>query len=317
MPRTASAPPPRRARVLPVIGMGVALGCAPATPQVPAVAPAIAPADESPPTAVAGEVRAYPLVGVVRTVDRESGSVAIRHEAIPGFMPAMTMPFDLKADPILAELQVGDTISGTLRVEVDRSSLTDVVITALAEPTPADGPAVPRATIQPGDPVPDLTVTTQDGTPLRLADLRGRTIVLTFIYTRCPLPDFCPAIDRKFAELARRLATADGGDGVRLLSVSFDPEHDTPAVLAAHARLLGAKPPRWTFAVASHEALFPIAAALGLNYAPTGREIIHSLSTAVIGPDGRLVGLWTGSRWPTAEVARAALDTQSRKDVPG
>lgn len=308
---------PRRGRFptlpLVLILLAISPGCGGGTPPAPpdqGHRPAQPPAVHPP---AAGSETVYPLVGVVRTVDREGGTVAIRHEAIPGYMPAMTMPFDLSGQEILAELQVGDTIEGTLRVAGNRSALTDVVITALAEPTPEPGTG-PPPTLAPGDPVPDLAVTTQDGQPLRLSDLRGKTVVLTFIYTRCPLPDFCPLIDRKFAELARRLQTAGASEDVRLLSVSFDPEHDTPSVLQAHARVLGAQPPLWTFAVASHEALFAAGSRLGLTYAATGPEIIHSLTTALIGPDGRLIRLIRGNQWSATELSREVLGTRHRPD---
>jgi protein SCO1/2 len=147
---------------------------------------------------------------------------------------------------------------------------------------------------------------------LRLSDLRGKVVALTFIYTRCPLPDFCPAMDAKFADLARRLSVVPGrADRVRLLSVSFDPEHDTPTVLAAHAGRRGAAPPLWTFAVASHEELGRVAGPLGLTVAPGSREISHNLRTAVIGPDGRLVRLEAGRGWDVPEVLRTVTDSIS------
>ena len=153
--------------------------------------------------------------------------------------------------------------------------------------------------------MPDFAVTTQEGRTLRLSDLRGEVVALTFIYTRCPLPDFCPAMDAKFADLARRISAVPGrADRVRLLSVSFDPEHDTPAVLAAHASRRGAVPPLWTFAVASHEELARVAGPLGLTVAPGSREIAHNLRTAVIGPDGRLARLEAGQGWAPADLLR-------------
>src|SRR5262249_51266846 len=135
-----------------------------------------------------------------------------------------------------------------------------------------------------------------------LADLRGQVVVLTFIYTRCPLPNFCPMQDQKFARLASLLgATRERAGAVRLLSVSFDPEHDTPEVLAGHARIKGAKPPLWTFAVATHEELRKVAEPLGLTYGPTKDEVIHNLVTAVIDPAGRLVALERGGSWSPQE----------------
>ena len=149
-------------------------------------------------------------------------------------------------------------------------------------------------------------MTTQEGEPLRLSDLRGEVVVLTFVYTRCPLPHYCPLMDRKFAELADRTArSAERAERVRLLSVSFDPEHDTPAVLAEHAARVGAEPPLWTYAVASHDELEKVAGPLGLLYGPTGREIRHSLSTALIAPDGTLARLERGNGWEPAELDAA------------
>ncbi len=132
-------------------------------------------------------------------------------------------------------------------------------------------------------------MTTHEGKSIKLSDLRGNVVVLTFVYTRCPLPDFCPLMDRKFAELARRLeANPARARHVRLVSLSFDPDHDTPEILRKHALLRGVVPPLWTYAVATHQELQKIAAPLGLFYAPGAREIAHNLCTAVIDQQGRL-----------------------------
>jgi protein SCO1/2 len=284
--------------------MGLAAGC---RREGPAEAPA--PAASS---------RTYTLKGVVRKVDGASGEVTIAHEAIPGFMPAMTMPFTLKNKAALEDIRPGDEVEGPLRVdsvggEVKDYDLVDLTATGRTiEPTApiVDGTAGPGpALLKPGDPVPDFAVTTQEGRALRLSELRGEVVALTFIYTRCPLPEFCPAMDAKFADLARRLSVVPGrADRVRLLSVSFDPEHDTPAVLADHARRRGARPPLWTFAVATHEELARVAGPLGLTVAPGSREIAHNLRTAVIGPDGRLVRLEAGQGWAAAELLRTIAD---------
>ena len=243
----------------------------------------------------------YKLTGVVREIDKESGQVMIRHDEIPGYMKAMTMPFDLKGKEVLGDLFVGDEVEGVLVVKADDIELNDVVITRPAEPSALNfGPngleiKAKPATLLPGEDVPDFKVTLQDGTPAKLSDYRGKLVVLTCIYTRCPLPNFCPLMDRKFGELAARLQPLPKADQVRLLSVSFDPEHDTPAVLASHAKSRGAKMPLWTYAVASHEELGKFGPKLGLMYGPTEKEIMHNLSTAVIGPDGKLIRLDYGT----------------------
>jgi protein SCO1/2 len=245
----------------------------------------------------------HPLEGRVVKIDRETGLVAIRHYEIAGYMPAMTMSFPLKDDPILAELQPGDQVRGTLVVEAGSSRLIDLVITELADSSAAIEQARVDARLKPGQAVPDFTVTTQADTQLRLSELRGNVVILTFIYTRCPLPDYCPAMDRKFADLSRRLKLlGEPAQKVRMLSISFDPENDTPEVLANHAKMLGAADPLWTFCVATHEELRRVAPAFGLSYGPGEREIIHTLSTAVINADGRLIALELGNNWKVEAV---------------
>jgi protein SCO1/2 len=266
-------------------------------------------------------ITTYRLVGVVRRVQPETGVVTIRHEAIPGFMDAMTMPFTLSDRAPLADLHPGDEVEGSLRVERERGQVTDSTVTDLVVTRPAAAPGLtldlsggeprlrpaPRV-LEPGQEVPDFTLTTQDGRTLKLSELRGAVVVLTFIYTRCPLPDFCPLMDRKFAELAGTIGAFPARAArVRLLSVSFDPEHDTPEVLRRHAESRGARPPLWTFAVAAHAELAKVAGSLGLAYGPGRDEIIHNLATAVIDPRGRLARLEIGSagkNWKPLELLK-------------
>lgn len=258
------------------------------------------------PTARAGKSatpRREPLVGVVRQVNRDTGVVAIRHEAIPGFMPEMTMPFDLKGQEALEDVQVGDKVRGTLVIEAGEARLRDVEIVEMAVAPSPEPTSVP--TLSPGETAPDFQMTLADGRTLWLHDLRGTVVVLTFIYTRCPLPNFCPLMDKNFSELARWVqAHPQRAERVRLLSVSFDPEHDTPEVLRTHSQLRGAHAPIWQFAVANHEELRKVGGPLGLRYALMGDEIIHGLSTAVIGPDGRLVSLVEGNTWKPDELRK-------------
>ncbi len=263
----------------------------------------------------------YKLEGTVRSVAPESGRVLIRHREIPGFMKAMTMPFE-PADPsILGLLNPGDQVEGTLHVEKQDGAvrdfrLRDLKVTKAAPPRTlvvdvSKGKAqlreAPRR-LEVGEPVPDFTMTGQDGKPLKLSDLGGKVVVLTFIYTRCPMPDFCPLMDRKFSELAQHLSGfPDRAAGIRLISLSFDPEHDTPERLRKHAAMRGAVPPLWTYAVASHEELAKIAPRLGLFFGPDGQEIAHNLCTAVIDRDGKLARLDVGTqpnRWGTAEMLK-------------
>jgi protein SCO1/2 len=245
----------------------------------------------------------------VTRVTPDAGLVLIAHEAIPGFMDAMTMPFSLKDRTLLDDLRPGDEVEGRLRVEKDGDTVKDYELETLVVTKPALAApkvlALSGGTLQLrdapkrlelGQEVPDFTMTTQEGRTQKLSDLRGKVVVLTFIYTRCPLPDFCPLMDRKFATLAEKVSVLpERAKDVRLLSVSFDPEHDTPDVLRKHARVQGAKPPLWTFAVAAHPELAKVAGPLGLTYGPMPNEIVHNLCTAVIDRQGRLARLDVGS----------------------
>jgi protein SCO1/2 len=277
--------------------------------------------------------RNYKLTGVVRDVTPAASQVVIRHEAIPGVMEKMTMPFTIKDRAVFDDLRAGDEVEGTLRIDWLGDQIQDYELTGLTvtRPAPAGSSTLSlsggKAEVRPkpriletGDPVPDFTLTTQDGKALKLSDLRGKVVVLTFIYTRCPLPDFCPLLDRKFAALADKLRGSSAlADEVRLLSVSFDPEHDTPEVLRKHAAMQGAQPPLWTFAVATHPELSKVAGSLGLVYGPTQNEILHNLSTAVIDPEGKLARLDTGASgksWTPSDLfktIRALTSAQSQK----
>jgi len=270
------------------------------------------------------EVKVFDLTGEVREVDAPGRELQIRHDEIPGFMAAMTMPFQVSKDVDMDDFRVGDQLEAKLRVEFEDGLVRDY---ELVDPT-VTKPALDAGAsatldlsgekptlktrpgrIEPGDEVPDFAMTDQDGQARRLSDLRGKVVVLTFVYTRCPLPDYCPAMDRRFSELSQSLATSPTrSEKVRLVSLSFDPENDVPEVLKKHAQIRGAQPPLWTYAVASHEELAKIAPALGLVYGPGKNEIIHNLCTAVIGPDGKLARLEVGTKnndWTTADMLKS------------
>jgi protein SCO1/2 len=265
--------------------------------------------------------KTYPLKGVVRSVAKETHRLYIRHEAIPGFMAAMSMPFTIKDQQIFTVVRPGDTVEGTLHVELREGAVEDYELRELKitqhAPTPVVAPAdsvnspadlTPRR-LQPGDVVPNFAMTGDDGKTHELSDFKGKVVVLTFIYTRCPLPDFCPRMDTKFSELARQIAPfPERARSIRLISLSFDPEHDTPEVLKKHGQIRGVIAPLWTYAVASHEELAKVAAPLGLTYGPARGEVMHNLCTAIIGPDGKLARIEVGStsnKWETSDFLKS------------
>jgi protein SCO1 len=248
----------------------------------------------------------YELKGTVVSVDRRGETVTITHQEIAGYMDAMTMPFKPKDSWVLDQAQPGNHIQATLVVDGLRSWLEDVIITQeAADPAAATTAAVAP---QPGDVVPDFTLTNQDGRRIALHDYRGRALVVTFIYTRCPLPDYCPLMTSHFAEISRALKNnATSYDKTHLLSVSIDPEYDTPKVLREYgtkavAETGDASFGHWEFATGKPDEVRKIAAWFGLQYWAEGGQIAHSLRTAVISPDGRLVKLYHGNDWQPAEI---------------
>ena len=245
--------------------------------------------------------REYELRGQILAIDPVRQELTIKHGDIKGFMPGMTMPFKVGNPGLLEGRVPGDLVTATLVVKDSEGVLSKVERTGHA---PLTGP--PPSTkvmdlVPEGAAVPDVELTDEAGTRRRLSGWQGRTVAVTFTYTRCPLPDFCPRMDRNFAEVQRQLL-ADPGlrDRVRLLSISFDPAFDTPKVLAEHARHAGADPAIWNFATGEPEAIADFASRFGVSVIRDNDDpgnIVHNLRTAVIAPDGRLIGTLNSNDW--------------------
>jgi protein SCO1/2 len=260
------------------------------------------------PTASSSLEKPYPLKGVVVFVDRAGGKVTVKHEAVPGYMEGMTMPFAVSETKILDDLKPGDTIEAKLLVGDRSSHLEGIVVsrpagTTAVETIPAQGPYG-----KPGDPVPVNPLVDQEGKGFSLADLKGEAVGVTFIFTRCPLPDFCPRMNLNFSEVERLLAADPKLYGkTKLLSVSFDPAYDTPAVLKAFRDpflrgVPGVVPGHWRFATGTLEHIKEFAGFFGLTYLKTGEQFVHSLATAVVAPDGRLFSIRRGNDWEAKEL---------------
>ena len=226
-------------------------------------------------------------------------------------MPAMTMPFAVSGS--VAGVQPGDQIKAVLvvgsGVGSDRSRLEDVVVTKKASgPILTTLPTLPAPPI--GADVPDFQLRNQDDEPIRLRQFKGRAVILTFIYTRCPLPDFCPLMMKHFDAINRLLASRpDLADRVHLVGVSVDPEYDTPAVLKAYGKafITGRDPfARLDLATGAPGAIRSMATYFGLTYSPDGGQITHTLSTAIIGVDGRVVALLPSNSWRPSDALGAA-----------
>ena len=207
-------------------------------------------------------------------------------------------------------LKPGDLIDATLVIVSNDAFLTDVKKTGEApiEKPPAEtGQAFGRAKglLQPGDTIPDGDFVDQNGRKVALNAFRGSTVVLTFIYTRCPLPTFCPLMDRHFVSIQEHLKADRALTRVRLVTVSFDPVRDTPAVLRAHAKEIDANLDVWTFLTGTEQAVIDFAGKFGVfvvRNPKDERDIQHNLRTAVIGPDGVVRKIYTGNEWTPEDI---------------
>jgi protein SCO1 len=251
--------------------------------------------------------RQYELHGQILAIRPEQNEVLIKHGDIKGFMPGMTMPFKVRNASLLEGRVPGDLITATLMVADTDAWISSVVKTGEAPLT--EIATIPAASfvepLAPGDLAPDTALTDQTGAPLSLSDWAGSATAVTFIYVRCPLPQFCPLLDRRFAQVQHLITEdADLRDRARLLSISFDPDADTPARLQVHAEKLHANPAVWRFATAPRDVVDRFAATFGVNVIrEADSTITHNMRTAVVGPDRRVVSVHEGSDWTAAQIA--------------
>ncbi len=258
----------------------------------------------------AAAFKSYHLRGKVVSTNPSTGEATLNHEAIPGFMDAMTMPYKLRDPGILGELHPGDTITADVLVSQnpDADVLLDHIV-VIAQAKPDYKPMVFYHVPAPGDVVPDFRLRNQDGRAIHLNQFRGETLLITFIYTRCPSPNFCPLVTHNFAVIDRQLASNPAlYSKTHLLCVSFDPEHDTPARLRAYgAQYIGSDAKNafahWDFAVPSKRELFEMAKYfdVGITHGE-GDTITHTLSTTLIGPQGKVVQFYPGNEWTPEQV---------------
>ena len=263
------------------------------------------------------EEREYRLQGQVLAVAPNREGATIHHQEITGFMGEMTMPYHVRDPKQLEGVAPGDLINAKLVVVTNDAYLTDVRKVGQAPlPQPAAAPSAGAGAapgvdlLKPGDPVPDTRFVDQDGRRRSFAAFKGAPVLVTFIYTNCPMPAFCPLMDQHFATIQKRLGENRSLDGrVRLVSITFDPARDTPAVLKRHAQQLGADPRTWTFLTGDEDAIAQFAMRFGVSVmrAPADpRDITHNLRTAIIDADGKLVKVYTGNEW-TPDQALADL----------
>ena len=264
------------------------------------------------PQNASAEGKQYSLKGTVVSLDKANSSLVVNGEAIPGLMDAMAMPYKVKSPSDLDPLTVGDSIVATVVVDKEDYFVRDITVAAhppSAPPKASSDLHIP----QPGESVPNFKLVNQNGRHISLDQYRGKTLLVTFIYTRCPFADYCPRVSGEFAALNQQMKKdAALYRKTHLLSVSFDPKNDTPKVLRTYgAGYLGGKNPQfdhWEFAAPTADGLPDVAKYFGVTYTEEGGVITHSLSTAVIGPDGKIIKWYHGNDWKASDLLKDATD---------
>jgi len=257
--------------------------------------------------------REYTLHGQILALSSDHKEANIKHDDIKDFMPAMTMPYKVRDAKEFEAIAPGDIIDATLVVVSNDAYLKDVkkVGSAPLEKAPDAAPPAgsPGANLlKEGQPVPNTAFLDQDGEKRDVDSFKGSAVILTFIYTRCPMPTFCPLMDKNFQKLQEKLK-ADRELNARLVTVSIDPETDTPPVLKKHAKDLDADPKIWTFLTGDLDTIDAFAGRFGVTISrsldPNDRNIVnitHNLRTVILDRQGNLVRSYTGNEWTPEQV---------------
>jgi len=263
---------------------------------------------------VSATAKHFALKGKVMSVDRVAKTATVEHGDIPGYMDAMTMPFPVRQDEVWDVLTPGSEIHADLVVDNANARYWLENISVSAPPNANQAaPPVNENFAQVGQKAPDFSLINQDGKRITLADFHGKALAITFIYRECPLPDYCIKMSKNFSDLANQLsADKDAKDKIRLLSISFDPERDTPEKLKEYGTgyLGSAQKPDftiWQLAVGSDKEVRAIADFFGLQYEVDQNNkamINHSLVTAVVSPEGKVTKIFKGNDWTTGDLLR-------------
>jgi protein SCO1 len=262
----------------------------------------------------------HPIDGKVVAFDAKQHKITIAHEAIPDYMEAMTMEFRMKEAWPFNVMAAGDTVRGTLVVDGARSWIEGVTVAkAIDTATAPRGSWVPA---DKGTPLPDVALVDQDAHALRLNRYRGHPLLLAFSYTRCPLPDYCPLTMAHFATIEKAAQQDPALKDLRLLIVTIDPAHDTPAVLRAYGLQYatgdGPRRPfaRWDLATGEPDDVKKLAGFFGLDYFQDTKSITHSLRTAIVDPAGRVYRVFEGNEWKVDDVMSALRELAASKTSP-
>lgn len=261
----------------------------------------------------------FPISGTVVSKSASTQEITLNAGEVPGFMPPMIMAYKLPDDAVLQELQPGDRIAARVAVDPVKSDhfwIQDVVITQEVGHNEPPARIAPHELL-PGEEIPDVVLFDQEDKPFHLHDYKGKAVLLTFIYTRCPMPTFCPLITSHFSRIHDALKQTPSLYGhSQLVSITLDPSYDTPPVMRKYglAYVDGSADDlkAWTFASTKPDDLKKLASAFGLEYFTDGNQIAHSMSTVLIAKDGRVAQVWKGNDWKWEDLLAATKDAASR-----
>jgi protein SCO1/2 len=258
-------------------------------------------------------MQVYAAKGVIKEIEPDGKTAVIRHEAIPGYMQAMTMPFEVRDTNLLRGLKAGDAISFKLAVTPTEGWIAD--LTKLDSPAreaapPPSPPPVTQASralepLEPGDRLPDYHFTNELGEAVSLSQFKGQVLAFTFFFTSCPFPEFCPRMTSNFAQAERQLEQMTNAPAHwHLLSISFDPVHDTPQRLATYAMAADYDRNHWNFLTGDEDQISGLAEQMGENYWHEGGSIGHNLRTVVVDPSGHIRYIIGGSKWTVSDLVQ-------------
>jgi protein SCO1/2 len=271
-------------------------------------------------TAASADAKRYDLTGKVVSVDQAKRKAKIEHDEIKGYMPAMTMDFQIKQDWVLRELKPGHQVGAELVVDKDDYWLENVTISAAPQAlSNVSGVATEAPSDKIGQEVPDFKLTNQDGKPISFDQFRGKNLAVTFIFTRCPDANMCPLMSINFSDMAKELEKSpELAANTRLLSITFDPAYDTPETLKKYGSAYFGKDAKpnfeiWQLATGSEKEITDVMKFFGVQKMnDEGQRIVHNLRTVVISPEGKIYKMYAGNDWKTADILKD-LQTLSAK----
>jgi protein SCO1/2 len=280
--------------------LGLIIGCHQPTPSNPSISST-------------SSQKTFSIRGIV--VGTDPTHVTLEGENVPGFMDAMTMPYELKDPSVVSELHAGDKITATVLADKEADGfhhvqLDNIVVVGQARPDYL--PPVHYHVPTPGDAVPNFKLLNQSGRAIDFSQFKGKVLLITFIYTRCPLPDFCVRMSRNFADIDKALA-ADPAlyAKTHLISISFDPTYDTPKVLRSYGGAYTGRYTKetfahWDFAAPSKKDLPAMTQFFNVGVTPgDSKSLTHSLSTVLIGKDGKVIAWYPTNDWKPSDVLAA------------